>query len=83
MEDGIPVDTSPITQGLSDPATVTVDGQTVTAKPLADLIAGIQFQAAANAVVQKHRGLRFNRIIAPPQMDGHRGGGDGNPGSWS
>jgi hypothetical protein len=75
-EDGTPVDTSAIAQGLSDPQTVASDGLTVSAKPMADLVLGIQFQAAAAAAVLSHRGLRFNKIVGPPQLEG-RGGMNG------
>lgn len=87
MEDGTPVDTSAITQGLSDPQTVTSDGLTASMKPIADLVLGIQFQAAAAAAVLKHRGLRFNKIIGPPQLEGRRGPngfeGDAGPGGFN
>lgn len=69
------VDTTPVDQGLADPASITTDGQSVSTKPIGDLIAGIQFQAAAAAVKKRRRGAYFSKIINPGAFDGRCGGG--------
>lgn len=68
-----PANTSAIATGLTDPAVVTTDGQTVQTRPMADLVLGIQFQAAAVAATLKHRGLRFTKLTLPAQCPGPRG----------
>jgi hypothetical protein len=58
----MPIDTSAITDGLVDPASASGDGQSVSARPITDMIAGIQFNANAIAVCSPRRGLRFSRL---------------------
>lgn len=78
-----PVDTSAVTQAITDPAASAADGQSVTARPVAEIVLGIQFAAAAAAAVLPHWGLRRKKMIPPPQVDGHAGrtGGPG-PGGY-
>ena len=71
----IMADTSSIDTALNDPASMTTDGQSVSAKPIADLIAGINYKAAAAAVAKRRRGVRFSQMINP--------GANGNCGNGS
>ena len=59
---------SAITQGAADPAAFSSDGQSGTSKPLADLIAADKYLRATYGADQKHRGLRFTRLIGPAQV---------------
>ena len=61
-------DLSPqITQAANDPAQAAVDGQSVQARPIADLIAADQYLAARASAGLRHRGLRITRLVGPAQ----------------
>jgi hypothetical protein len=47
------------------PATVTIDGQTVTAKDIAQLIEADRYLAAKTAATKSHFGLRFTKLVPP------------------
>ncbi|MBY0515100.1 MAG: hypothetical protein K2P78_14500 [Gemmataceae bacterium] len=76
-------DLSPqIEQAGSDPASVSVDGLTVAAKPVDQLIKADQYLAAKSAASGRRRGLRFSKVINPGTVsDGNTdvaGGGSFN-----
>jgi hypothetical protein len=55
-------DISAVTDGLNDPASASADGQSVSARPIGDLIAGEQFAAVSQAMTTRRKGLRFTRV---------------------
>jgi hypothetical protein len=58
--------TSTIANAAAKPSSGTVDGVTVTQRPLSELIAADKYMAAKNATKNKaHRGLRFGKIVPP------------------
>lgn len=68
-------DLSPqITQGATDPASAAVDGMAVSAKPISELILADQYLAQKNASKQAHGGIRFTKLVGPPQHGGHHAG---------
>ena len=74
-----------IQTAATTPQSASVDGQSATARPVADLILADQYAAAKYAMSKKHRGIRFNKILpAGPVSDqggtrlgGSFGGGAG------
>ena len=55
-----------ITQGASDPASFTTDGQSATAKPIDQLIAADAYAGSgAIASRKRRRGLFFTKMLAP------------------
>lgn len=54
-----------IDQALADPASVSAQGQSVTARSAADQIALLQFGAAAAASSNRRRGLRYSKCTNP------------------
>lgn len=49
------------------PQSVTVDGQAVVERPLRDVIEADAYVLAKQAASKRGRGLRFTRLIGPPQ----------------
>jgi len=66
-------DTGRMADDLSDqirdaaegPQQVTIDGQTVQERPLAELIEADRYLAGKTASDKGHRGLRFSKIVPP------------------
>lgn len=56
---------SQIEQAANDPANVSVDGLSVGAKPIGDLIRADQYLAAKTAAASRRRGIRFSKLINP------------------
>lgn len=67
-----------IAQQAAEPASVSADGQTTTARPLADVIAGQQYLDARAAVRKRRRGVLFTKLVPPGAIDdGGRAAGIG------
>jgi hypothetical protein len=64
-------DNADLAPGIPDaankPASVTTDGLTVIARPIADQILADQYSKAARASRNPKRGLRFTKLIGPQQ----------------
>lgn len=59
------IEDSTIEDLATSPLSVTVDGQTVTERPIADVIAAQDRTAATTAATKAHRGIRFTKLIPP------------------
>ncbi len=59
--------TSAIETAAGNPASTTVDGLAVNARPVAELIAADRYVKASAAAKQVKRGLRFTKLIMPAQ----------------
>ena len=57
--------TTAIQQAAGDPSAVTSDGISVTARPVADLIAADQYLAGKVAAKQRRRGITFTKLVTP------------------
>lgn len=57
--------TTAIEQAAADPASVTSDGISVTARSIADLIAADLYLAGKAARSKRRRGLTFTKLITP------------------
>lgn len=55
--------TPQIEQAAADPQSASVDGQSATARPMADLIAADQYVASKASMATRRRGLRFSKIL--------------------
>lgn len=64
------------------PASASVDGQSVTHRSVADLVAIDQYLAAKEAVRKRRRGVAFTKLIAPGALSdcGRAGTGCCGPG---
>jgi hypothetical protein len=62
-----------IEQAGSDPATVSVDGLSVGAKPIGELIKADQYLAAKSAAANRRRGIRFSKIVNPGALSDQGG----------
>jgi hypothetical protein len=61
-----PVDpTATITQALTDPQNAAGDGQSVTSRPMDQIIQGLNYQAMLNTVTNRRRGVRYSRLLMP------------------
>lgn len=58
-----------IAQQAAEPVTVSADGQTTTARPVADVIAAQQYLDARAAVRKRRRGVLFTKLVAPGALD--------------
>lgn len=56
---------SKIETAAETPASMSVDGVTVTQRPIGDLIAADRYLSAKKASRQKSRGIRFTKIVPP------------------
>ena len=56
---------STISSTAQGPATVSIDGSTVTQQRIADQIAADKYLASKAAVRHAHRGLRFQKVVNP------------------
>lgn len=54
-----------IQDAATSPASVTQDGGTTVARPIADLIAADQYLAGKTAATKPRRGLRYSRVQKP------------------
>ncbi len=62
-----------IEQAAADPASVSVDGQSVSARPIPEQIAADQYLAGKAAARKRRRGLSFTQLTTPGAMpDGGR-----------
>ena len=74
--------TTSIQQAATDPAAVTSDGISVTARSVAELIAADQYLAAKANAGKRRRGITFTKLITPGALsDG--GQSLGGPPSFS
>jgi len=60
---------SQIEEAAADPQSVTVDGQTVSSRPLSELIEADRYLASKAAARARKSGFRISKII-PPGMAG-------------
>lgn len=49
----------------SGPSSVSVDGQSVQAQPLGDLIEAHKYASGDSGLNRNHRGLRFTKLVPP------------------
>lgn len=56
---------STIETAAEKPVSMSVDGVTVTQRPIADLIAADRYLSAKKASRHKSRGIRFTQIVPP------------------
>ena len=56
-------------RAADDPQQVTIDGETVISRPLADLIALDKHQRQVAAQAARRRGFRFSTILPPGMCD--------------
>lgn len=54
-----------IRDAAAGPQQVTVDGQTVQQRPLAELVEADRYLASKTAAAKNHRGLRFTKLVPP------------------
>ena len=76
-----------IEQAANDPASHSVDGETVVARSVGDLIQADQYLAAKSAASKRRRGIRFSKLVNPGALSdagGTLGGTSdfGTPGGW-
>lgn len=63
--------TATIAEEAAAPVSSTADGQTATARPLADMITADRYLAAKAAIAKRRRGVTFGKLIPPgPLADG-------------
>ena len=60
---------STIETAAEKPVSASVDGVTVTQRPIGDLIAADRYLSAKRAARKRSRGIRFSQIV-PPGADG-------------
>ncbi len=52
-----------IATALTDPQSISADGVTVGARPISDLIAGLNYAAAIAALNKRRRGIRYSQLM--------------------
>lgn len=74
-----------IATAAASPAAASVDGQSVSARPVGDLITADQYLAAKEAAQKRRRGVRFSKLVPPGPLpdDGRALMGDGFTGGFT
>ncbi len=68
-----------ITTAAGDPASASVDGQSATSRPIADLILADQYLAGRVGITKKHRGIRFSKLLPAGCLSDQGGSRQGQP----
>lgn len=61
--------TSDIATQAVEPASAAADGQSASARPIADVITAQQFLDAKAAVKKRRRGVLFTKLVPPGALD--------------
>jgi len=69
---------------IATPAASSADGQSATARPIADTITGINAREMRDAIKKRRRGISFTRLTTPGAADDQGGtlSGSTTPGQW-
>lgn len=73
--------TGDLTTQAVEPASSSSDGQSATARPVADIIAAQQFLDAKSALTKRRRGIAFSKLVPPGTLPDE--GRTGNLGSFN
>ena len=61
--------TETIVQAITDPAAAAGDGQSVSSRSAADIIALLNYQATLTTIGKRRRSIRYTHLINPGALD--------------